>query len=324
MSEFREAGFDLTFPVKPEAAIAWAEARGIVLPVEFYAFLDELAGQAFTVSYLTTLDEIQAILDSLVSALDEGQSFSDWKKKAANTVIGLTPAHQETIFRNAMQQSYSAGRWLQFEQTKTQRPYLLFDGVNDSRQTSICRHLDGLIRPVDDPIWASRSPQLHHNCRSVLISLTATQAERRSAQPGTGTQKPVPSDMPSQGWGKRPDKKQLSTLDQLLQKRLERQPPVIAETIKPIMEEKKNELSGIELLRKRATELKERKMAEITDKVELLKNSPIGTEINGFTITNEARRKRYIEHAQRNIEALKKMRPENVMESIDYFLSDYE
>lgn len=229
MSEFREAGFDLAFPVKPEAAIAWAEARGIVLPQEFYAFLDELAGQAFTVSYLTTLDEIQAVLDSLVEALDEGLSFVDWKKQAAEKVVWLTPAHQEVIFRNAMQQAYSAGRWLQFEQTKTQRPYLLFDGVNDSRQTPICRHLDGMIRPVDDPIWASRSPQLHHNCRSVLISLTAIQAERRSALPGMGTQMPVPADMPSQGWGKRPDKKQLDVLEQLLQERLQRQSPTIRE-----------------------------------------------------------------------------------------------
>ncbi len=195
---------DLPLPGTFEEAIAWAKARGVVLPDDFYnTVATDARGRAFTVSYLTSLAQIQAAMDSLTESLAQGETFEQWKARAGETVGTLTDAHMETVFRNFHQNAYNAGRWKQFEANKDAFPYLMFSAINDARTTDICRHRNGIIRRADDPFWNRNSPQMHHNCRSTLISLTESQAAKRSSGP-TGINKPTPTDEPGTGWGYKP------------------------------------------------------------------------------------------------------------------------
>lgn len=197
------ADLTISVPGTFDEAVKWAEARGVVLSEEFYNVLKEGArGRSFTVTGLAGLDQIQKTLDSLNESLKTGETFADWKKRFGPE-LDLPDARLETIFRNHMQNAYNAGRWRQFEDNKNNRPYLMFSAINDSRTTTICRSRNGIIRPVDDPFWNRNSPILHHRCRSTLISLTESQAIKRS--PGTeGINKPKPSESVPDGWGYKP------------------------------------------------------------------------------------------------------------------------
>lgn len=73
----------------------------------------------------------------------------------------------------------------------------------------------------------------------------------------------------------------------------------------------------------RAETLKSRKISDLKSKIETLRTCEIGTEINGFTVSTEARRARYLQQAQRNLNALAGMRAVDIFENTEYFLSDY-
>lgn len=186
-------------------ALEYARKRKIVLPPEFYDPKNkDRRGQLMTISYLATLSQIEAVTDDLKKALAIGETMEQWKQRIQREGLpGLAPDHAETVFRNFMQTAYNGGRWEQFERNKKAVPYLMFSAINDDRTTDICRKRNGIIRPVDDPFWARNAPQMHHRCRSTLISLTKSQAESRS-QGKNGLNKSAPDDKPADGWGNKP------------------------------------------------------------------------------------------------------------------------
>lgn len=181
-----------------EEAIAWAKARGAVLPEEFYSALrDEAKGRAFTVSGLAGLEQIQRTLASLNTALEVGESFENWRERFGPEVE-LPGAHLETVFRNFMQTAYNAGRWAQIRRNAGARPYVQFVAIDDGRTTDVCRQHNGIVRAVDDPFWKGKHcPPLHHNCRSRLRSLSAEQAAKIGRAP-------APTETPPPGWGHNP------------------------------------------------------------------------------------------------------------------------
>ena len=105
---------NLPLPGTFDEAIAWAKARGVVVPDDFtIPVAADARGRAFTVSYLTSLAQIQAAMDSLTESLAQGETFEQWKARAGETV-GADGRALETVFRNFHQNAYNAGRWKQF------------------------------------------------------------------------------------------------------------------------------------------------------------------------------------------------------------------
>ena len=108
------------------------------------------------------------------------------------------PRHRlETIYRNAVQTAYMAGHWRRFEEVKDDFPYLMYDAINDSRVRPSHLAMDGVIRPVDDPIWKRWTPPCGHRCRCSLRSVSAREAQRR----GGVTQSIPAGAVPDEGWG---------------------------------------------------------------------------------------------------------------------------
>lgn len=198
----------LGFPVSFLEAIRWAENRKAILPESYYGELaKELRSTAFTVSGISRLDVIDRIMTSLTEQTKAGATFASWKKwVAANApeVLQLPKGRAETIFRNAIQTNYGAGRWEQQWAARDVFPYLMYSAINDARTRPAHRALSGIIRPIDDPFWQTHTPPLGHNCRCSTIALTEKQAQRRSGA-DTGLNKSITPEMRADpGWDYHP------------------------------------------------------------------------------------------------------------------------
>jgi len=84
------------------------------------------------------------------------QAFETW-----NEAWGLS--EHGTCVHNAMM----ANKWNEIEKNKDLLPNLSYQTIGDA--CDICAPLDGLIAPVDDPIWDSIMPTNHFNCLCIVL-----------------------------------------------------------------------------------------------------------------------------------------------------------
>lgn len=182
-----------------DEAVEWFQSR-VVLTEEQALELDLDARQrAFWVGGGLQLTQVQRVFDEIGKALESGEPFEDWRKRVRTLL--RDDAHAETVFRNAAQRAYSAGRWRQMTDPDVikWRPYFMFDAVLDSRTTDICRPLDATVLPADHQFWQTHVPPLHHRCRSGIRSLRKADAERR------GITNVPPAIDPDKGFGLPPN-----------------------------------------------------------------------------------------------------------------------
>ncbi|HEV8246690.1 MAG TPA: phage minor head protein [Polyangiaceae bacterium] len=171
----------------------------IPLTAEQAAELDEdIQERAFWIGAGLDLHQVQSVFDEIATAIDSGEPFEDWRARVRDTLT--SDAHSETVFRNAVQKSYNAGRYRQMTEPDVAkfRPYFMYDSVLDSRTSSACRTRNGTLLPQSDPFWQSNWPPNHHNCRAGVRSLRKAEAERRGITPE------APDVEPTEGWGKAP------------------------------------------------------------------------------------------------------------------------
>ena len=114
-------------------AIDALRARRVMLPDDYYMMPAVVRRDAFMISGLAGLDQVEAVKEKLASILEKGRSFKDFQGFAKTLNWDVTPAHLETIYRTAIQTAYNAGAWKHFEQSKLDSPYLMYTAVNDSR-----------------------------------------------------------------------------------------------------------------------------------------------------------------------------------------------
>lgn len=215
-------GFDVPF----DEAIAAALARGVVLPSVYYQQLQGLARQlAFSIAGITSIAQLQAVLDALSAAMQTGQSFTEWLDEAAVMNLNLPQHRLDNIWRTNLQGNYMRGKWEQFIDNRENRPYLQYDAVNDHRVRPSHLAMDGVIRRWDDPFWKTHSPQNGFNCRCNLFSITDSQARARTGTDkegrGTGLNKePANPDgspaQPDKGWDYHPYEDQVGVLRKVL------------------------------------------------------------------------------------------------------------
>ena len=154
-------GFDVPF----DEAIAAALARGVVLPSVYYQQLQGLARQlAFSIAGITSIAQLQAVLDSLSAAMQTGQSFTEWLDEAAVMSLNLPQHRLDNIWRTNLQGNYMRGKWEQLIDNRDNRPYLQYDAVNDHRVRPSHLAMDGVIRRWDDPFWKTHSPPNGYRC----------------------------------------------------------------------------------------------------------------------------------------------------------------
>jgi SPP1 gp7 family putative phage head morphogenesis protein len=181
-----------------EEAVAWFRARLPMTDQEYEALSAAERTRAFWISGVNELRVVETVFDELERAIAEGLPIEEFEARvrakldAAHSIDGF---HLETVFRNATQDAYNAGRYAQLTDPTitTTRPYWLFDAVLDARTTkTICRPLDGTIKAHDDPWWQTHHPQLHHRCRSGIRALRPSEAKKRGLTVGDPAVDPQP------------------------------------------------------------------------------------------------------------------------------------
>ncbi len=191
-------GFNVPF----DEAIASMDAREIVLPAKYYGELQGIQRQlAFSIAGVASLDQLQAVLNSLFAKLADGQSFEQWQDAIAVQDLGLPKYRLDNIYRTNIQNAYNRGHWEQFKQNEVYQPYLMYDAINDSRTRPSHRALDGIIRRIDDPFWDTHYPANGYRCRCSVVSLSESQAQARS-KGDNGLNKKIDLDSvkPDKGW----------------------------------------------------------------------------------------------------------------------------
>lgn len=160
----------------PDAA-DYLSARGVEPAAEFYARLETLRKEAWTLAKISDVEQIEQVKQSLIKALAEGKSFREWQQALTPEMLALPRHYQETVFRTAMLSSYNGAKWTHFRAHVGRRPILRYIAINDHRTRPAHHALHGLMMPVDDERWQQLAPPLGFNCRCTMVSLSEKQAK---------------------------------------------------------------------------------------------------------------------------------------------------
>jgi SPP1 gp7 family putative phage head morphogenesis protein len=186
----------------PDRAIEWFKRKGLRVSFDWRDLWQAADEQAFSVAGITSLELLSDIQEELTRALESGMSFEEFQKHAEQILryhgwygptvvedpisgrkreVSLGSAHRlETIFRSNIGSALNAGRDEQIAEVAAERiasgvgkTYLRYVAVPHSARTcDLCESLNGMIRPIDDPVWSFAHAPLHPRCRCFHQSLS--------------------------------------------------------------------------------------------------------------------------------------------------------
>ena len=170
-------------PVTFLEALQYARQRKILLPDEFYSLDLKTRQMATTVSFLSSLEQIETVIKAVNKAIAEGSTFRDFQKLVEKEGIELPKHYLDNVFRTNIQNAYGHGRWIQQNRNKAKRPYLMYSAINDSRVRPSHLALDKIVLPFEHPFWLTHYPPLSFRCRCTCIALTEKQALKYGITP---------------------------------------------------------------------------------------------------------------------------------------------
>ncbi len=170
-------------PVTFFEALQYAHSKKIVLPDEFYSMDLKTRQMATTVSFLSSLEQIETVIKAVNKSIADGGTFKDFQKLIAESEIILPKHYLDNVFRTNIQSAYGHGRWQQQQRNKAKRPYLMYSAINDSRVRPSHLALNRIVRHIDDPFWLTHYPPLGFRCRCTVIALTEKQALKYGITP---------------------------------------------------------------------------------------------------------------------------------------------
>lgn len=170
-------------PVTFLEALQYAHDRKILLPDDFYALDLKTRQMATTVSFLSSLEQIESVIQSVNKTMANGGTFKDFKDLVAESNIILPEHYLDNVFRTNIQNAYGFGRWQQQQRNKDKRGYLMYSAINDSRVRPDHLKLDRIVLPIDHPFWLTHYPPVGYRCRCSCIALTERQALKYGITP---------------------------------------------------------------------------------------------------------------------------------------------
>ncbi|WP_180048674.1 phage minor head protein [Acinetobacter sp. YH12144] len=170
-------------PVTFLEALQYAHDKKIVLPDEFYSMDLKTRQMATTVSFLSSLEQVETVIKSLNRTLANGGTFNDFQKLIEESEIILPKHYLDNVFRTNIQNAYGHGRWIQQNRNKAKRPYLMYSAIDDSRVRPAHLVLNRIVLPIDHPFWLTHYPPVAFRCRCTVIALTEAQALKYGITP---------------------------------------------------------------------------------------------------------------------------------------------
>ena len=131
-----------------------------------------------------------SILRAVQFAIDSGTGFQGFKEGLSrNTINTFTRSQLRTAYQTTLQSAFNQGARERAQEVKDDRPYWIYDAVDDNVTRPSHAALDGIIREADDPFWSTHLPPNGFNCRCTFRTATAAQARaEREAQGKRGLQ----------------------------------------------------------------------------------------------------------------------------------------
>lgn len=170
-------------PVTFLEALQYAHSKKVVMPDEFYSMDLKTRQMATTVSFLSSLEQVESVVKTLNKTLASGGTFNDFQKLIAESEIILPKHYLDNVFRTNIQSAYGHGRWQQQQKNKDKRPYLMYSAINDSRVRPAHLALNRIVLPIDHPFWLTHYPPLGFRCRCTVTALTEKQALKYGVTP---------------------------------------------------------------------------------------------------------------------------------------------
>jgi len=171
-------------PLPMREAVKFWEDKVKLPPGEYRDLAIDAKVRAFGVSGIAKGRELETVFSSLRRALVEGISFGEFRKECREIFrrrgwYGKGAWRVDNIFRTNVQTAYHVGRYKQLAGAAKDRPYWMYDAVNDSRTRPLHAALDGKVFPADSSFWDSWYPPNGYRCRCGVVSLTGSQVKDR-------------------------------------------------------------------------------------------------------------------------------------------------
>lgn len=187
----------------PEEAIAYFRSKGMALPAASFDYRDVWRGDhasTFVVAKAMQEDVARAIREELDRAMAEGRTLAAFQADLAPRLqamgwwggatmtdpltgetreVRLGSMHRlRTIFDTNMRTAQAAGRWSQIQRNRRAFPYLRYHQIDRPTKRLQHKRFDGLVRPVDDPIWARIYPPNGWFCGCAVFQVTQGEIDR--------------------------------------------------------------------------------------------------------------------------------------------------
>lgn len=177
-------------PLAMKDALAFWKDKVKLSPGEFSRLSDAAKVRAFGVSGIAKGAELESVFNSLFRALDEGISFGEFKKECAAIFekrgwTGKRAWRVDNIFRTNIQTAYNVGQYKEMMAVAQNRPFWMYDAVNDTRTRPAHRALDGKVFRYDHKFWDTWYPPNGFRCRCGVISMSEREMQRDGLKPET-------------------------------------------------------------------------------------------------------------------------------------------
>ncbi len=205
MPDQTDLGYAIKLP--PRRAISYFKSKGYAISWNWWETWQAAHAKAFTVAKAMRLDVLQTIRTSVDKALEQGvteQQFSrvlelnlkrrgwwgrqvivDSEGKAESVQLG-SPHRLKTIYRTNMNTARAAARYQAQVENADDRPYWMYDALEDGRTRPSHAAINNQVFRYDDPFWDSHYPPNGFNCRCRVRALTAGQVEERGLKINQG------------------------------------------------------------------------------------------------------------------------------------------
>lgn len=174
--DFADFSYDFSSPY--DNAVREAMRRMNCTPQQFEKLSADLRTQAFTIGRLSQIDMISKVKEAYVKQLKSSEvsvkKFIEDALEITGKDIGYSQ-YFDIVFRTNLQKDYNAAK--AFDIVNDPPQFLQFVGIEDERQSDICRARSGVILPATDPWWDDNWPPLHYNCRSTIREIMGSEAE---------------------------------------------------------------------------------------------------------------------------------------------------
>lgn len=195
------------FTLPPEDAISYLEKKGFKIGWDWHETLDNAHSKAFTVAKVARMDLLQDIRQSLITAMQQGQSLEQWKASITPTLqdkgwwgkkIVVNPEGREqevqlgsprrlrTIYDTNMQSAFAAGRYRAMLAGAETRPYWEWRHISISNPRKEHVALNGKIFSYDDPFWSVAYPPSEWGCKCRVIARSRREVEGKEILTGKG------------------------------------------------------------------------------------------------------------------------------------------